>query len=115
MQELDLAPFGSSSLETTLALTITRLIEPGHLDWLATLAKLTVNPARLLGLKKGTLVVGADADVTIIDPTTRWTVDPSQFRSKSGTTPLAGTELQGRATHTIVGGGVRYEFAAQQK
>ena len=108
MQELDLAPFGSSSLETTLALTITRLIEPGHLDWLTALAKLTVNPARVLGLKKGTLKVGADADVTIIDPTARWTVDPAQFRSKSANTPLAGMELHGRATQVIVGGEVRF-------
>ena len=108
MQELDLAPFGSTSLETTLALTITRLIEPGHLDWLTALAKLTVNPARVLGLKKGTLKVGADADVTIIDPAVRWTVDPSKFRSKSVSTPLAGMELHGRATHTIVGGEVRF-------
>jgi dihydroorotase len=108
MQELDLAPFGSTSLETTLALTITRLIEPGHLDWLAALAKLTVNPARVLGLKKGTLKVGADADVTVIDPAVRWTVDPAQFRSKSVSTPLAGMELHGRATHTIVGGEVRF-------
>jgi dihydroorotase len=111
MQELDLAPFGSSSLETTLALTITRLIEPGHLDWLTALAKLTVNPARVLGLKKGTLKAGADADVTIIDPSHRWTVDPSQFRSKSANTPLAGVELQGRATHVIVGGEVRFSLS----
>jgi dihydroorotase len=109
MQELDLAPFGMSSLETTLALTITRLIEPGHLDWLAALAKLTINPARILGLSKGTLKPGADADIVIIDPAVRWTVDPRQFKSKSGNTPLAGMELTGRATHTIVAGEVRYE------
>jgi dihydroorotase len=98
-----------SSLETTLALTITRLIEPGHLDWLAALAKLTINPARILGLSKGTLKPGADADIVIIDPAVRWTVDPRQFKSKSGNTPLAGMELTGRATHTIVAGEVRYE------
>jgi dihydroorotase len=113
MQELDLAPFGMSALETTLALTITKLIEPGHLDWLAALAKLTVQPARALGLKKGTLKAGADADVTIIDPRARWTVEPSRFRSKSGNTPLAGMELVGRATHTIVAGEVRYRMNDQ--
>jgi dihydroorotase len=108
MQELDLAPFGMSSLETTLALTITRLIETGRLDWRQALAKLTVNPARILGLAKGTLAVGADADVVLIDPAARWTVDPKQFRSKSGNTPLAGMELTGRVTQTIVSGEVRY-------
>ena len=112
MQELDLAPFGMASLETTLGLTITRLIEPGHLDWPTLLAKLTINPARVLGLSKGTLRPGADADVTIIDPQARWTVDADAFRSKSASTPLAGMELRGRATHTIVGGEVRYELTA---
>ncbi|QDU29622.1 Dihydroorotase [Anatilimnocola aggregata] len=112
MQELDLAPFGMSSLETTLPLVITKLIEPGHLDWISALAKLTVNPAKLLGLNKGTLRVGADADLTIIDPATRWTVDPSKFKSKSCNTPLAGYAMIGRATQTIVGGEVKYERIA---
>ncbi|HZN34194.1 MAG TPA: dihydroorotase [Pirellulaceae bacterium] len=112
MQELDLAPFGMSALETTLALTITRLIEPGHLDWITALAKLSTNPARVLGLKKGTLRPGADADVTIIDPRVRWTVDPARFCSKSASTPLAGQELHGWASHTIVAGEVRYRVAS---
>jgi dihydroorotase len=104
MQDLDLAPFGMVSLETTLPLVITRLIEPGHLDWLAALAKLTINPARVLGLNKGTLAIGADADVTIIDPQVEWTVEPGKFRSKSSNTPLAGMKLRGRAVQVLVGG-----------
>jgi dihydroorotase len=111
MQELDLAPFGMSSLETTLGLVITKLIEPGHLDWTAALTKMTVAPARLLGLAKGTLRPGADADVTIIDPSLSWKVDPSRFRSKSCNTPLAGHVLTGRATHTIVGGELKFHLA----
>ena len=107
IQELDLAPFGMVSLETTLALVITKLIEPGHLDWSTALAKLTINPARVLGLSKGTLALGADADVVIIDPAARWTVEPKQFKSKSTNTPLAGMELHGRAERVIVGGEVR--------
>ena len=104
MQDLDLAPFGMVSLETTLPLVITRLIEPGHLDWLSALAKLTINPARVLGLNKGTLAIGADADVTIIDPREEWTVEPGKFRSKSSNTPLAGMQLRGRAVQVLVGG-----------
>jgi dihydroorotase len=104
MQELDVAPFGITSLETTLALVVSRLIEPGHLDWPTALAKLTCNPARILGLKKGTLRIGADADVVVIDPAARWTVDPHRFRSKSANTPLAGMTLTGRIAHVIVGG-----------
>ncbi len=104
MQELDLAPFGMVSLETTLPLVITKLIEPGHLDWPSALAKLTINPARVLGLNKGTLAIGADADVTIIDPRAEWTVEPEKFRSKSSNTPLAGMKLRGKAVQVIVGG-----------
>jgi dihydroorotase len=111
MQELDLAPFGMSALETTLALTITKLVEARHLDWITALAKLTINPARILGLNKGTLAAEADADVVVIDPAARWTVEPKRFRSKSGNTPLAGMELIGRVTHTIVGGELRYQLA----
>jgi dihydroorotase len=114
MQELDLAPFGMSSLETTLALVIAKLIERGHLDWPTALAKLTLNPARVLGLNKGTLKVGADADIVIIDPQVKWTVEPARFRSKSGNTPLAGMELRGRAAKTIVVGEIRYEAAKAQ-
>jgi dihydroorotase len=97
-----------TSLETTLALVVTKLIEPGHLDWLTALSKMTVNPARILGLKKGTLRPGADADVTIIDPAVEWTVNPERFRSKSANTPLAGMKLRGRAAQVIVGGEVRH-------
>ncbi|MBX3412953.1 MAG: dihydroorotase [Pirellulales bacterium] len=108
MQELDRAPFGIVGLETALSLVITNLIEPGHLDWPAALAKLTINPARILGIDKGTLRVGADADVTIIDPAARWTVDPRRFKSKSANTPFGGWGLHGRATTVIVDGRVKY-------
>lgn len=110
MQEFDQAPFGAVGLETTLAAVVTHLIEPGHLDWLNAIAKLSHNPARVLGLNKGTLRVGAEADVTIIDPAIEWTVDPKKFRSKSSNTPLAGHTLRGRATHTIVAGEIRYSL-----
>ena len=108
MQELDQAPFGIVGLETALGLVVTRLIEPGHLDWPSALAKMTVNPARILGVNKGTLKIGADADVTIIDPHVRWTVDPAEFRSQSTNTPFAGWELTGRAETVIVAGRIKF-------
>ena len=110
MQELDQAPFGIVGLETALGLVVTRLIEPGHLDWPTALAKLTINPARILGIDKGTLAIGADADVTIIDPSARWIVDPEKFRSKSSNTPFGGDELTGRAETVIVGGRIKYQL-----
>jgi len=68
----------------------------------------TVNPSRILGLDKGTLAVGAAADVTIIDPSAEWTVDPAEFRSKSTNTPFAGWKLRGRADVVIVGGRIKF-------
>lgn len=109
MQELDQAPFGVIALETTLALVITKLIRPGHLDWLSALEKLTIRPARVLGIPKGTLQIGADADVTIIDPDETWTVDPEHFFSKSENTPYRGDTLYGRASTVIVSGAVKFE------
>jgi dihydroorotase len=104
MLELDQTPFGMVALETALALVITRLIVPGHLDWAAAVEKLAWNPARVLGIDKGTLRIGAAADITIVDPEVRWTVDPKNSRSKSSNTPFAGWELVGRAVQTIVEG-----------
>ncbi len=108
MQELDQAPFGIVGLETSLGLVITKLIEPGHLNWPEAIRKMSLNPARILGINKGTLQIGVEADVTIIDPKVRWTVDPSKFRSKSANTPFAGMELTGRAEAVIVGGRVKF-------
>jgi dihydroorotase len=109
LQELDQAPFGIVGLETTLGLVISKLIEPGHLDWMSALAKMTINPARILGIPKGTLAIGADADMTIIDPEVVWQVDPREFCSRSRNTPYRGMELKGRAAAVIVGGDVRFE------
>jgi dihydroorotase len=93
-----------------LGLVITKLIEPGHLDWPTVVQKMSLNPARILGIAKGTLQIGADADITIIDPKARWTVDPAGFRSKSANTPFAGMELTGRAEMVIVGGRIKHRI-----
>jgi dihydroorotase len=108
MQELDQAPFGIIGLETMLSLAVTRLIEPGHLDWPTALAKMTINPARTLGLPFGTLAIGSEADITIIDPHAEWTVAADLLRSQSTNTPFLGWKLNGRATHTIVAGEVKF-------
>jgi dihydroorotase len=109
MPELDQAPFGIVGLETALGLVITKLIKPGHLDWPTAIQKMTINPARILGISKGTLAVGVDADITIIDPEVRWKVDPAQFLSKSTNTPFGGWELTGRAEIVIVSGRVKHK------
>ena len=96
MRELDQAPGGIIGLETLLPICIRSLIEPGHLTWPQLLEKLTINPARILGIDRGTLKQGAPADVTIIDPSAEWTVDPDQFRSKSKNCPYAGWKVDRR-------------------
>ncbi|MEX0936702.1 MAG: dihydroorotase [Pirellulales bacterium] len=109
MRELDMAPFGSTGLETAVGVVGKYLIQPGHLDWPQALAKMTINPARVLGLDKGTLRIGADADITVIDPDVQWTVDASEFRSKSANSPYLGETLYGRATAVLVGGVVKMQ------
>ncbi len=112
MQELDLAPFGITGLETCLGLVVTYLVEPGHLDWPQVIEKMSTNPARILDLRgKGTLAVGADADVTVIDPQAKWTVTAEGMRSKSKNSPYIGHTLTGRATTVIVGGRVKLRLA----
>ncbi len=108
LRELDQAPFGIVGLETLIPIVALALIEPGHLTWSGAIRKLTVEPAKLLGIDKGTLRPGADADLTIIDPATPWTIDPSAFYSKSRNTPYAGWEVRARAHTAIVAGEVRY-------
>jgi dihydroorotase len=108
LQELDRAPFGMVNLETTLGLVVKYLIEPRHLSWPQAIAKMTINPAKALGLAKGTLQVGADADVTIIDPEVQWTVCASEFKSRSRNTPFEGTQLNGRAVRVLVDGEIRF-------
>jgi dihydroorotase len=109
MRELDLAPNGIIGLETLLPICIKALIEPGHLTWPQLIEKLTVNPARVLGIDRGTLKEGAIADVTIIDPHSEWTIDPNQFRSKSRNCPYSGWKVRGRARQVLVSGQVRYQ------
>jgi dihydroorotase len=75
-------------------------------------AMLTVNPARLLSLDRGTLAPGAAGDVTLLDPEREWTVDKEQFASKGRNTPFHGWKLRGRAVRTIVGGRTAWEFSA---
>ncbi len=108
MRELDQAPFGIVGLEALIPITVYGLIEPGHLTWPEAIRKLTVEPAKLLGIPKGTLRPGADADVTIIDPSTPWTIDPAAFHSKSRNTPYGGWEVRGRAHTVLVSGEVRH-------
>lgn len=107
--EFDRAPFGITGLETELALSLMQLVHPGRLKLPDLLAKFTVNPARLLRLEKGTLSLGADADVTVIDPDKEWIYRNSFSASKSRNCPFDGWPMRGKAVLTVVGGKIIHE------
>ena len=103
--EFDRAPFGILGLETEFGLFHHVLVEQRHAIGLPRLIELlTINPARLLKLDRGTLGVGSPADVTLIDPALEWTVRPETFASRSRNTPFGGWNLKGRAVRTVVAG-----------
>jgi dihydroorotase len=102
--EFDYAPFGITGLETELALALMQLVHSGRLPLADLIAKYTVNPARLLKLSKGTLSVGADADVTVIDPGLEWVFERADSASKSRNSPFFGWPLKGKAVATVVAG-----------
>ena len=102
--EFDYAPFGITGLETELALSLMQLVHPKRISLADMIAKFTVNPARLLNLNKGTLSVGADADVTVFDPEQEWVFTREDSASKSKNNPFFGWQLKGKAVATIVAG-----------
>jgi dihydroorotase len=105
--EFDNAASGITGLETSLALSL-RLVDEGILTLPDLIEKMTVHPARILRIPKGTFADGADADVTIIDPEKEWTVDRGHFFSRGKNTPFHNWILKGKAVLTIVGGRICY-------
>jgi len=101
---------GLSGLETLLPLGL-RLVHDGALALGDLIARLTVQPARLLGIGAGTLGVGAAADICIFDPEEYWELDPAQMRSRGHNTPFAGWQFQGRVVTTLLNGNIVFERA----
>lgn len=102
--EFDYAPFGITGLEVEFALALMQLYHAKRLGLSELIAKYTVAPARLLNLAKGTLAVGADADVTLFDLDREWVWERSATASKSQNNPFYGWPLKGKPVATIVGG-----------
>ncbi len=110
-----LAPFcetepGISSLETLLPLGL-RLVEERLLDLSALIARLSWQPAQILGIPFGTLRVGSRADVCVFDPTCHWQLDAAQLVSQGHNTPFHGWELRGRVKHTLMEGKRVFDLA----
>jgi dihydroorotase len=102
--EFELAPFGTTGLETALSLTITHLVQPGLLTWSGLAFVMAVAPRAVLGLPPVRFEPGAVADITVIDPEARVDVTPEWFASKSGNSAFLGHKLLGKATDVLVGG-----------
>lgn len=108
-QEYGRAPFGIIGLETSLGLVLTKLVDDGILTIADALAKMTINPARILGLETSGIVPNARADMTIIDPEIEWVVDVNAFASKARNCPFHEWKLKGKAVMTIVNGRIVWE------
>jgi dihydroorotase len=102
---MEAAPFGIVGLETTVGLVLA-LVHAGVLTVPTAIRALTAGPAAALGIAAGRLAPGSVADVTLIDPDKRWTVDPATFRSRSRNTPFAGMALRGKAVAVCLAGRV---------
>jgi dihydroorotase len=103
------APNGIVALETALGVCITTLVEPGIMDLSTLVERMSVAPSRIFGLRGGTLRRGGEADVSVFDPSAKWTVEPSEMLTKGRNTPFAGISLTGRAVCTIVAGKVVHQ------
>ena len=107
--EFEKAANGIVGFETALALSYTGLVEKGHLSFQQMIEKLTVNPAEMLKIDKGTLEEGKTADIILVDFDNEYKVDVSKFVSKGKNSPFDGFKVKGRVMTTIVGGKIVYE------
>lgn len=103
------APFGIVGLETAASLTITELVDKGYLTPMQMAEKMSYNPAKVIGIEKGSLGIGKVADVVVLDPDKEYIVNVNDFASMGKNTPFAGKKLKGQVMATIVNGEVVYQ------
>lgn len=103
------APFGITGLETSLCLTYTELVLKGVLTPMQMVEKMSYNPAKIIGIDRGTLLPGAVADITVMDPEKEFIIDRNDFVSKGKNTPFDGRKVKGKVKLTMVGGKIVYE------
>jgi dihydroorotase len=108
MQEFEKCPFGIIGLETALAVALETLVHSGHIPLMRMIELFTTGPARILGLNRGRLAVGAPGDVTIFDPELRWTYDVNRSFSRSRNSPFDGRTFRGAPMATVVNGVVAW-------
>ena len=103
------APNGVVGLETSLAVTVTMLLNTGKITHVQLVDLMCVRPRKILGIDGGTLEAGAPADIAIFSETQQWTLDPDKLRSKSKNTCFKGMTLTGRVKYTILNGEIVYK------
>ncbi len=103
------APFGITGLETSVCLTITELVRKNYLTPMQMAEKMSYNPAKIIGIDRGTLSEGAIADITVIDPEEEWVIDSSYFVSMGKNTPFNGRKVYGKVQYTIAAGEIIYQ------
>lgn len=104
------APFGIVGLETAFSVTWTHLVKTGILTYRQLVEKMSVNPAKILGIDRGSIGAGSVADIVIVDPDMEYTIDKNKFLSKGKNTPFHGKKVCGRVLYTIVSGKVKYTY-----
>lgn len=103
-REFELAPFGTTGIECSLALVITNLVKTGKIDYSRMVEAMAIKPREILGLDPVSVAVGSVADLTVFDPEASWTVGADGYESKAANCAFEGMELTGRATDVFVGG-----------
>ena len=103
------SPFGIVGLETSAALTMTELVDKGYLTPMGMAERMSYNPAKVIGIDKGTLNVGKTADIVVFDPDSEYEIDVNTFESKGKNTPFNGKKVKGRVKYTICSGKIVYK------
>ncbi len=111
--EFDRAAPGISGLETALSLSL-RLVDDKVLSLEGLIGKMTFMPARIMGIEKGTLMAGADADIVLVDMEREYTIDSGSFVSKGKNTPFDGWNVRGKVLVTICKGKI-YDFRQEDR
>ena len=102
------AESGATGVELLLPLTL-KWIEETRLPLIQGLARITSEPARILGVSAGVIKAGASADLCVFDPARYWKIEPAALKSQGKNTPYTGIEVKGKVGYTLVDGQVVYE------
>ena len=108
--EFERAEFGKIGLESGLAVSVMELIDKKILSWKELIENISLFPAKILGINKGTLSIGSEADIIVIDPNTEFVLDKKSIVSKSKNSPFIGKTVKGLVEHTICNGKLVYKY-----